>query len=277
VRQAQLSAARCGNVEIAGKTVVVTGAASGIGFAIADACAAAGARLALADVEPTALERARDDLAPRGVDVIAVRTDVRHVAELERLRDEVDRAFGGADIVCNNAGVMSPLVSLWESPIDDLEWEVGVNLWGIVHGVRAFVPGMIERGRPAYVVNTASMAGLGPAPHSAGYAMSKAAIVSMSCSLCEELADTGVGVSVLLPELIRTRLAFAERNRGDGRETIDEDPAADVFKDGLDPAVIAARVVAAIHEQRFWILPPPDDYFMQAAGAWMDGIRAAST
>ncbi len=264
-------------MEIADKTVVVTGAASGIGLAIAESCAAEGARLALADIEPIALDQARDVFTRRGVDVIAVQTDVRHASDLERLRDEVDRVFGGADIVCNNAGVMSPLVPLWEAPLADLEWVFAVNLWGIVHGVRAFLPGMLERAGPAHIVNTASMAALGAAPHSAGYAMSKAAVVSMSCSLRDELLETDVGVSVLLPELIRTRLAYAERNRGDGSEPFEEDPAADVFKDGLDPGVIAAHVVSAVREQRFWILPPPEDYFMQAANAWMDEIRAAST
>jgi len=265
-------------VEIVGKAVVVTGGASGIGFAIAEAFAAEGARIALADIEPGSLDQARQALADRGTETIAVRTDVRHPEQFEHLRDEVDRAFGGADIVCNNAGVMSQLAPLWEAPLADLEWIMSVNLWGIVHGVRAFVPGMIERGRPAHVVNTASMAGLGPAPHSAGYAMSKAAVVSMSSSLRDELSGTGadVHVSVLLPELIRTRLAFAERNRDGGAESFEEDPAADVFKDGLDPAVVAARVVSAVREQRFWIMPPADDYFVQAANAWMDEIRAAS-
>jgi NAD(P)-dependent dehydrogenase (short-subunit alcohol dehydrogenase family) len=263
-------------VEIAGKTVVVTGAGSGIGLAIAESCAMEGARLALADIELTALDQARARIADRGVDVIAVPTDVRQAADLERLRDEVDHVFGGADIVCNNAGVMSSRISLWEMPSADLEWVFGVNLWGIVHGVRAFVPGMIERDRPAHIVNTASMAALGAAPHSAGYAMSKAAVVSMSCSLRDELLETNVDVSVLLPELIRTRLAYAERNRGDGTEPFEKVPAADVFEGGLDPGVIAARVLAALREERFWILPPPDDYFMQAANAWMDGIRAAS-
>lgn len=266
-------------MEIAGTAVVVTGGASGIGFAIAEAFAAEGARIALADIEAGSLDRARQTLADRGVETIAVRTDVRDPAELEHLRDEVDAAFGGADIVCNNAGVVTSLAPLWDAPLADLEWIMSVNLWGIVHGVRAFVPGMIARGRPAHVVNTASMAGLGPAPHSAGYAMSKAAVVSMSSSLRDELRGMGsaVNVSVLMPELIRTRLAFAERNRDGVGDSFEEDPAADVFKDGLDPAVVAGRVLSAVKEQRFWILPPPDDYFMQAATAWMDEIRAAST
>jgi NAD(P)-dependent dehydrogenase (short-subunit alcohol dehydrogenase family) len=263
-------------VEIADKTVVVTGAASGIGLAIAEGFAAEGARLALADVEPEALDRVRTIFAEREVEAVAVPTDVRDAAALEQLRDEVDRAFGGADIVCNNAGVMSPLVPFWESPVADLEWVLSVNLWGIIHGVRAFLPGMIERARPAHVVNTASMAALGGAPLTAGYGMSKAAVVSLSCSLRGELQGTPVGVSVLLPEMIRTRLAFAERNRGDGSESFEENPEADVFKGGLDPAVVASRVVDAVRDERFWILPPPDDVFMQGANAWMEEIRAAS-
>jgi NAD(P)-dependent dehydrogenase (short-subunit alcohol dehydrogenase family) len=264
-------------MEIANKTVVVTGAASGIGFALAEAFAAEGGRLALADIEPSALDHARDVLAARGVEAIAVQTDVRDPSALEHLRDQVDHALGGADIVCNNAGVMSPLVPFWESPAADIEWVLSVNMWGIINGARAFLPGMIERGRPAHMVNTASMAAFGGTPQTAGYGMSKAAIVSLSCSLRDELAATEVGISVLLPELIRTRLAFAERNRTDREGTFEEDPAADVFKDGLDPAVIAARVVGAVRQQRFWILPPPDDFFMQAASTWMDEIRAASS
>jgi NAD(P)-dependent dehydrogenase (short-subunit alcohol dehydrogenase family) len=264
-------------LEISGTTVVVTGAASGIGFALAKGFVAEGARLALADVEPEALDRARAVFAERGVEAIAVPTDVRESAALEHLRDEVDRAFGGADIVCNNAGVMSPLVPVWESPAADIEWVIAVNLWGIIHGARAFLPGMIERTRPAHMVNTASMAALGGAPLTAGYGMSKAAVVSLSCSLRGELQGTGVGVSVLLPEMIRTRLAFAERNRGDGSAPFEEHPEADVLKGGLDPAVVAARVVDAVRNERFWILPPPDDIFMQGANAWMNEIRAAST
>jgi NAD(P)-dependent dehydrogenase (short-subunit alcohol dehydrogenase family) len=265
-------------LEIAGKTVVVTGAASGIGLAIAEAGADQGARLALADIEPVALESARDLIARRGGEVIAVSTDVRHATALEQLRDEVDRVFGGADIVCNNAGVLSPLLPLWEMPVADVEWVFAVNLWGIVRGVQAFVPGMIARGHPGHVVNTSSMAALGAAPYTAAYGMSKAAVVSLSCSLRDELQAVGapVGVSVLLPEMIRTRLAFAERNRAADSQPVDEDPALNFANDGLDPAVIGDRVVRAIRRESFWILPPSDDPFMQAASLWMDGIKGAA-
>ena len=266
-------------VDIADKAVVVTGGASGIGLAIAEACGELGARVALADIEEAALEAAQSLLADRGVTAIVVQTDVRHADQLERLRDEVDREFGGADIVCNNAGILPPAAMLWDTPVRDLEWAFSVNLWGIVHGVRAFVPGMIERGSPAYIVNTASMAGLGGSPLYAGYGMTKAAVVSLSNSLRDELQAVGapIGVSVLLPEMISTRLAYAERNRGDATVQIAEDPELDVFRIGLDPAVVGDRVVSAIREDRFWILPPGDDQFMAAAVAWMDGIKESAS
>ena len=262
-------------MEIADKAVVVTGSASGIGYAIADACAQRGARIILADVETGALEQARVRLAQSGTEVIAIRTDVRYPEQLEALRDEADRTFGGADILCNNAGVLPPAATVWETPIADMHWTLDVNLLGIVHGLRAFVPGMIARGAPSYVVNTASMAALGTSPYFAAYGMGKAAVVSLSGSLRDELQAVGapVGVSVLLPEMVQTRLAFAERNRDEGGEQIVEDPAADVFQAGLDPAVLGARVVAAIEAERFWILPPADDPFMQAAKEWMTGIE----
>jgi NAD(P)-dependent dehydrogenase (short-subunit alcohol dehydrogenase family) len=260
-----------------GKTVVVTGAASGIGFAIADGCAGLGARIVLADVEDDALQKARTAIAERGVEVIAVRTDVRQAQHLERLRDETDRAFGGADVVCNNAGVQNPLAPIWDAEASDLDWVFQVNLWGVLNGVRAFVPGMVERGRPGHIVNTSSMAAFGPAPSSASYAMTKAAVVSLSCSLRDELraVDAPIGVSVVLPELIATRLAFSARNRGETTDAVDEDPEQDWSRGGLDPAVVAERITSAIGDGRFWVLPPADDFFMQAAIRWMDEIRAA--
>ena len=264
-------------LDIAGKNVVVTGAASGIGFAIAAACLAQGGNVVLADIERRSLDAAVDALGP-GDHVSTFMVDVRRPEQLNELREHVDATFGGADLLCNNAGVMPTAGLLWETPAADLQWVSEVNLWGVVHGIRAFVPGMLARGRPAHVVNTASMAAIGPSPYFAGYAMTKAAIVSLSATLREELDAVGapVGVSVLLPEMIRTRLAFAERNRRSGDADFVEDPMLDVFKDALDPATIGARVVDAVERGRFWILPPRDDPFMANATAWMDELARSA-
>jgi NAD(P)-dependent dehydrogenase (short-subunit alcohol dehydrogenase family) len=265
-------------VQIADKTIVVTGAASGIGFAIAKSCLERGGRVVLADIEERALDQASGCLA----DVERMSTwvvDVRRPEGLKALREHVDATFGGADILCNNAGVMPQGAPVWETPLEDLEWVAAVNLWGIVHGVREFVPGMVERARPAYIVNTASMAGFGPAPFYAGYAMTKAAIVSLSATLHGELVATHapIGVSVLLPEAIATRLAFAERNRGTGGEAVDEDRSRDLFRGALDPDVIGARVADAIESDRFWILPPKEDPHMQGALTWMEGMKTSAS
>lgn len=265
-------------MEIAGTTVVVTGGASGIGFAIAQTFGRAGARLVLADIEQGALDTACSQLAGTGVEAVGVRTDVRSPDDLEQLRQVADVRFGGADIVCNNAGIVPPYAPVWELSAPDVDWVLDVNLRGILNGIRAFVPGMIERGRPARVVNTSSMAALGFTPFVAGYAMTKAAVVAVSGSLREELQMVAphVGVSVLLPEMVSTRLAFSERNRGDETAALDEDPELNPMRGGLDPLVIGERVLAAVRDERFWILPPPTDPFMEGAFAWMDEIRAAS-
>jgi NAD(P)-dependent dehydrogenase (short-subunit alcohol dehydrogenase family) len=262
-------------VNISGSTVVVTGAASGIGFAIADACAAEGARVVLADVEQAALDDALARIRAREVEAIGVCTDVRRIDDLEQLRNEVERVFGGTDILCNNAGVLAPASPTWNTPMADLEWTLDVNLWGIVRGIQIFVPAMLARGTRCHVVNTASMAAFGATPENAAYGMSKAAVVSLSCSLRDELrgVDAPVGVSVLLPEMVRTRLASAERNRGERLGSDAQEPVVDVFESGLPPAVLGDRVVGAVKEERFWVLPPANDVFAMAATAWMQDIQ----
>ena len=267
-------------MKIEGSVVVVTGAASGIGRGLAQAFAENGARLVLADIEQGALDTAVAELEDGGFEATSLRADVRDFASVCAVRDHADATFGGADIVCNNAGVLPPPARAWEVPEDDLEWILRVNLYGVINGVRAFVPGMIERGRPGYLVNTASMNALAPVGQYASYSMSKGANVAFSETLAIDLAEAGasIGVSVLLPEMIKSNLGTAERNRADADASKRAfPPGADPFSMmGLEPTELAARVVSAVRDERFWILPPADDPFMQQAIERFHTIEGAS-
>lgn len=255
---------------------MVTGAASGIGFAMAEGFAAEGMGVVMADVEATALEEAAAKLVATGADVLAVLTDVRHAEQLEALAEQTVSHFGAVHVVCNNAGVAGTAGGpLWETPLADWEWTLGVNLWGVVHGVRAFVPRLVAQGE-GHVVNTASMAGLvsgvgGP------YGVSKSGVVSLSESLhlSLQMAAPAVGVSVLCPGWVNTRIGEAERNRPPELE-VDRpvDPLAErsrrglarVLESGMAPSLVAERVVAAIKTNRFYVLPHDDE-------AWLTPVR----
>jgi NAD(P)-dependent dehydrogenase (short-subunit alcohol dehydrogenase family) len=247
--------------ELTGKVVVVTGGASGIGLAVAQRFAEEGARLVLADIEGPALERAAATFAD-GTEVVTVLTDVSKGPEVDALRDAALDSFGAVHVVCNNAGVggggpMSEIdVATWE-------WVLGVNLWGVVHGVRAFLPVLLEQGE-GHIVNTASVAGLYSAPFMGPYNVSKYGVVSLSETLAVELALTGspVGVSVLCPSWVKTNIATSTRNRptGDGPAPSPEDEAAlaeiiDHFlSTGMEAGDVADHVVEAVRTNTFWIL-----------------------
>src|SRR6516165_9482622 len=154
--------------EFQDKVAVVTGAASGIGFALAERFAAEGMKVVLADVEEGALARAEAELRGRGATVLAVRTDVRQASEVEALAEKTLAAFDGVHVVCNNAGVVV-IKSSWEQTLADWEWVLGVNLWGVIHGVRTFVPIMLRQGTAGHIVNTASNNGLATGAFIASY------------------------------------------------------------------------------------------------------------
>jgi NAD(P)-dependent dehydrogenase (short-subunit alcohol dehydrogenase family) len=264
--------------EIQGKVAVVTGAASGIGRAMARTFGAAGMKVALADVEPGALDEARKGLAADGVEAAAFQCDVSQADSVAKLAEEVLSTFGSAHVVCNNAGVFCGGTS-WGTSLNDYEWILNVNVWGVIHGIRTFVPILLEQGEPAHVVNTASMAGLTTGPMTAAYFMSKHAVVALSESLYHELAareGCPVGVSVVCPELVNTRIFHAERNRPlhlkrDAEEDLPDETkqveavVSNVAPMGLDPTVLAERTLAAIREDRFWVLPPEGDPWREAA------------
>ncbi len=198
--------------ELAGRVAAITGAGSGIGAALALACGDAGMDVALADVEIEKAEAVAEDLRARGRRALAARVDVRRADEVESFAESTFAALGGCHLLCNNAGVLV-LGLTHQRSLEDFAWVLSVNLWGAIHGVRAFVPRMIQQAQGGHVVNTASIAGLVPAPANGAYTASKYAIVGLSECLRLDLAPHGIGVSVLCPGPVKTGILRSERNR----------------------------------------------------------------
>ncbi|MBF6600142.1 MAG: SDR family NAD(P)-dependent oxidoreductase [Dehalococcoidia bacterium] len=251
-----------------GKTAVVTGAASGIGRALAERFAAARMRVVLADIEEAPLRETEEALLERGAEAIAVRTDVRARDSVEELQRRATEAFGRVHVLCNNAGVGTGGLS-WEQSDDDWQWVLGVNLWGVIHGVRTFLPAMLAHGEEAHIVNTASVAGLIAGPFQGSYNVSKFGVVALSETLYYELqmAQAKVGISVLCPGFVNTRIVDSGRNRpaefgAPGVQGNPDDPAAIAMRQmiaaGMTPADVAERVFEAVAAGRLYVLPHDD-------------------
>jgi NAD(P)-dependent dehydrogenase (short-subunit alcohol dehydrogenase family) len=270
--------------ELEGKCAVVTGAASGIGRAMAEAFANEGMRVVLADIESGALEEAAAALRARGATVLAVPTDVSQAEQVQALADRAVAEFGRVDVVCNNAGVALSGTT-WDHTLADWQWLLGVNLWGVVHGVRTFVPRMLQQGGEGHIVNTGSVAGLTSNPFMSIYNVSKHAVVTLSETLQKELTlmDTQVRVSVLCPGFVNTRILEAERNRPAAlqnavaaeRHPTFEEMASAALAAGLSPAQVAAQVVDAVKTERFYILTHPE--FAPRVRERMDDILQGRT
>jgi NAD(P)-dependent dehydrogenase (short-subunit alcohol dehydrogenase family) len=251
--------------DLAGKVAVVTGGASGIGRAMAERFAREGMKVVLADVEDKALGETREALAQAGAQVLAVRTDVSKAEQVDELARRTFEAFGTAHVVCNNAGV-SVAGPAWQPSEADYAWVLGVNLWGVIHGVRAFVPKLVAQGE-GHVVNTASIAGLVSAPGMGPYCATKHAVVALSECLFHDLAlATGgkVKVSVLCPAWVSTRIAESDRNRPASaprreRERSEHEQRMEslvkaAVAGGIPPHAVADKVLKAIVDEKFWIL-----------------------
>jgi len=247
-----------------GKVAAVTGAASGLGRAMALAFAGEGMHAALADVDEPGLKSTLDEVQSRGVRAFAMRVDVSRYQEVESFCSKAIAQFGATHVVCNNAGV-SPLGAVWENTLADWQWILGVNLWGVIHGVRAFVPRLLAQGE-GHVVNTASVAGLISPPGMGAYNVTKHAVVALSESLYHDLRLRGspVGVSVLCPAYVPTGIADSERNRP--RELLNpgKNPSKEqallrkaVASGKLSADAVARAVVAAVKEERFYVLTHP--------------------
>lgn len=261
--------------ELRGRVAVVTGGASGVGRAMGERFACEGMRVVLADVEHGALDAAVADLRAQGLEVIGVTTDVSRLESVERLRDATIDAYGAVHLVCNNAGVGAGAEGhLWEHEPNDWRWALAVNLWGVIHGIDAFVPTMLASGDEGHVVNTSSgNGGVAPLPSTPQYAVTKAAVVTLTECLYAQLQEVGapIGASVLFPgpHMLRTGLFTSWRNRPD--EYAKERPRATpyVTLEQLEAQMAAAgmeleytpveevagRVVDAVRADTFWILP----------------------
>ncbi|RIK07244.1 MAG: hypothetical protein DCC49_10455 [Acidobacteria bacterium] len=253
--------------ELEGKTAVITGGASGIGNAIAHSLSQRGMNLVIGDIEEEALANAVTDLERAGASVFGLPCDVSKISDVETLRDLALEKFEGVHVVCNNAGVGAG-GPLWKSTVEDWQWVLGPNLWGVINGILTFVPYMVERGE-GHVVNTASMAGMVTGPGLGIYSATKFAVVAISESLIQDLRMSGsqVGVSVLCPGWVKTRIADSERNRPpELSRTAEPDAAGQVMREmlnqviesGIEPAIVGEMVADAIEEDRFYIFPHPE-------------------
>jgi NAD(P)-dependent dehydrogenase (short-subunit alcohol dehydrogenase family) len=261
-----------------GRVAVVTGGASGIGRAMGERFAAEGMRVVLADVEAPALDATVGELRSAGLDVAGVVTDVSDYASVEALRDAVVDRHGAVHLLCNNAGVGAGAEGqMWDHTLNDWRWALGVNVWGVVHGIKAFVPGMVASGDEGHVVNTSSgNGGIAPLPGTPIYALTKSAVVTLSESLYAQLRASGgqVGASVLFPgpHMLRTGLFSSWRNRPPelANTTPRRTPPTTIEsfeKRMADAGVqltytpveeVAGRVVDAVRSDTFWILPASD-------------------
>jgi NAD(P)-dependent dehydrogenase (short-subunit alcohol dehydrogenase family) len=254
-----------------GKVAVVTGGASGIGRALAEAFAAAGSAVVVADLDDAEAEAVSKDIQAAGGVALAVKVDVSDAAAVDRLASTTLERFGRVDVLCNNAGV-STFNLISDQTLDDWRWVVGVNFWGVVHGVHTFVPIMRDQGTPAHIVNTASIAGLLSGVAFIGpYCATKVAVVSISETLAQELAidQTPIGVSVLCPSSVDTKVMESERGRpaalGIEHRTEMAESVRLMIRDGftgptgLSPPQVAVRVLEAVRNGKFWIITHPGE------------------
>ena len=270
--------------DLEGKTAVITGAASGMGRAFTDRLARAGMRVVLADIEPAPLHAAVAELESQGASAIGVVTDVSSERDVDALRARALDAFGAVDVVCLNAGVAGGTGPMDTLTVADWQWTLGVNLWGIIHGIHTFLPDF-KRKDQGHIVITASIAGLTSFPNMGPYNVTKHSAVAIAETLFSELRDLGssVGVSCLCPGVVHTNIITSERNRPEAlrrplmepertNEDLDRGRASyEIFINAKPPHEVADLVHDAIVERRFWIFT--DDVFTPEIHRRLDAIR----
>ena len=256
---------------LAGKVAVVTGAASGIGLALTRRFGQDGMRVVMADIEQTALEREAAALAGEGIEVLARVTDTSLESDVEALAEATLERFGGVHLVCNNAGVGSRGLKVADLPRRDFEWVIGVNLWGVINGIRAFLPRLLTQDE-GHIVNTASVSGLYHHPRMGPYNATKAAVVALSETIRYELDEDGsnVGISVLCPSWVRTNISSAVRNLPERLHyELTPQQAEEMLEykarrrqqlrdEAIDADAVAVQVRDAVLTNRFYVITHPD-------------------
>jgi NAD(P)-dependent dehydrogenase (short-subunit alcohol dehydrogenase family) len=269
---------------LSGKTAVVTGGASGMGRAFAERFARAGMHVVVADVEAPALDAAVAELSAHGTRVLGVRTDVADAASVRELATRSFEEFGTVNVVCLNAGVSGGNGPIETLTAADWAWTLGVNVFGITHGISAFLPHLKEHG-DGHVVITASIAGLTSFPGAAPYNTSKHAAVAIAETMFSELRDagSGVGVTCLCPGIVRTRIIESERNRPEPlrRPGVPDAPTdqqaqasaavREIFGQAKPPAEVADLVHDAVLAKQFWVFT--DEVYTPSIHARLDSIR----
>ncbi len=271
-----------------GKVAVITGGANGLGLAMARRFGAAGMKVVIGDIETGALADAEASLQAAGIEVIGRRTDVAQSCDLEALADAAYERFGAVHIVVNNAGVGGSPGAMWELSEEDWRWVIDVDLWSVIHGVRAFVPRMIASGEEGHIINTASVAGLISGAVGGPYTVAKFGVVALSEQLYFELgrAEHPIGVSVLCPGFVNTRIYDSDRNRQEsyGQPTTARSPEAEQFRENLEamretmiqPETIGDRVFDAVAENQLYIVEPGSDAVSEAIQSRLDHVSASS-
>ncbi|MCG9129726.1 SDR family NAD(P)-dependent oxidoreductase [Candidatus Poribacteria bacterium] len=247
------------------RVAVITGAASGIGRGMAERFAAEGMSLVLADIEEEPLGKLETELNRKGATILSVKTDVSKSEEVEYLAERTYDTFGSVHILCNNAGVVCSR-PIWEHTIEDWEWVLGVNLWGVIHGIRSFVPRMLAQETKCHIVNTASILGMVRGPGEGIYKVTKHGVVVLSETLADELAQKGaeIQVHVLCPGWVRTGILDSDRNRPNQEQNPHEVSIGGVrnvnteMEAGISPEEVADHVYNAMQSGTFYVFTHPE-------------------
>jgi NAD(P)-dependent dehydrogenase (short-subunit alcohol dehydrogenase family) len=241
-----------------GKTVVITGAGSGIGRGMAIAFARAGMQIVVSDIERAAVDKVVAEIVAAGGKAAAIATDVASLDSVRSLAAFAERTFGAVDILCNNAGVSVAKRGV-DASHEDWTWVMGVNLWGVIHGIEAFLPAMRARKDECYIVNTASMNGIFPSARSAMYSTTKYGMLGLSETLANELAGSNVGISILCPASVATRIFESERNRPAALVPSQSDAVPHVpssvfdISPPIDPVMVGEMVLNGIRRRQLHI------------------------